>query len=539
MPLELTTVPRVPICRTGHFELESGDADFTLDHLAAAMNALANDPAVLPARVRLETLDDAHLGLDGMQAEAAGGLGGPSVGWVDNYAVAGNTLYGDLHIPEIVAANMEWAYPSRSIEGLFGYTTATGQTHEFMATGLLLLGQSWPGVTTLPDFSEVQAEFAAAIASGEIDTSSYATARARSGADPAQAGAYVSGALDALEKSRPVAALGATGRAPKPIREHLAAASIAVTDLRMRWYAAEREGELDDLPESYDFYSWYVTETRAEDDGTLFVLVLAEDTGRLWRFDATISGNTVTFSAPSEVMLEVVPVAAGSRPRPALERWGSRAESRAAAAAPASTRTTTEDQPMNDALRRALASSNGLDPETATEAEVEAAVLAASEANPPEGDVVPGTPEAGTAPDAELAAATARGERTISAGRLAELEAQASEGRTARARQVAGDRDRLVLEALASGRITPAESGLGAQDPGTGLYAIAETGWRRDLEDAPVVTARALGRLEAGKYPGTATARGGAPRQEGVGSGSAQRVIANIRGRSRRGEVRS
>lgn len=517
--MELVTVPRVPVLRTGHFDLESGPADFTIDHLNAAARALANDPAVLPMRVRLELEDQAHLDGEGMAIEAAGGLGGPAIGWGDNYVVAGNTLYADLHLPAPVADAMEWAFPSRSIEGLFGYATATGHTHDFLATGLLLLGTSWPGVTTLPDFHEVQAEFAAAVAAGEVEVASYATAALGTAENLED-----SWGVQDLRESRTLAAVGASGRPPKPSRDQLAAASLAVTDLGMRWYAAERDGDLDGLPESYDFWSWYVTEVRAEEDGTLFVLVIDEASGQFWRFDVTaINGPDVTFGEPSEVMLEVIPVSARRRrSRPALARWGSRADSRAVTAttAPPTPANRTEDEPMNDALRRRLATRHGLDPETATEDEILAAENATAESegtpNPPapEPDDGEGGGNGGEgAPEGEPNAATAR-TATVSTGRLQELERDAAEGRAARARQLHGDRDRLVLAALEDGRITPAESGLGELDASTGLYGVAESGWRRDLEDAPDVTARALARLEAGKYPG-AKARQGHTVQDG------------------------
>jgi hypothetical protein len=515
--VDVVTVPRVPVCRTGHFDLESGPVDFTLEHFAAAVSALASDPAVRPMRVRLELPDQGHLEPEAMAVEANGGQGGPSVGWADNYALEGNTLYADLHVPELVAGAMDWAFPGRSIEGVFGWQTATGQTHDFVATGLLLLGTSWPGVTTLPDFAEVQAEFAAEVAAGNLGTGTFV--------------APDSAVVPMLEAATVAARVEPTGRPPRPSRDQLAAASLNVNDLRLRWYGAESAGELEGLPESYDYWSWYVLEVRAEEDGTLFVLCIDENDGRMWRFDvASIDGPNVTFDEPTEVVLEVVPVTARRaargdngpsawRPRPALARWTTRAESRAgapahpsaAAAAADNPQTTEADAPMNDALRRALASRHGLDPETATEAEIEAAELAAAEAAPEGGgdNPEPDTPEADT-PEAERqpAGATAR-TVTVSRDTWEATQRAAEQGATARAEQIAAQRTAAVEAAIADGRITPAEAGLERNDAGEWV-----DGWRRDLDSAPEVVGAQLDRLERGRYPGATGRQGVAPQGE-------------------------
>lgn len=497
----MTVVPDVPVLRTGHFALESGPADFAIEHLTAAVEALNNDPAVLPMRVRIE-LQDPSGGdgqghdLDAIGAEAGGALVNPCVGWGDNYRVAGNTMFADLHVPAVVAEGMEWAWPSRSIEGVHNWTTATGHTHDFVATGLLLLGPSWPGVTTLPDWSEVQSEFAADVAAGTIDAPSYAVAQA----EPVLARAAV------------CARVAVAGRAPGPARANLRAAGLNVGDLMGRWYAAEGADELAGLPDSYSYWAWYCTEVRALDDGTLAVFVLDEDTGQEWQFAVTsVTGGQVTFAEPVEVVRpDPIPVAAaGARPRPALARFNSRAESRAASS-PSHIPTQEDDQPMNDALRRLLAERHGLDAETATADEVTAAEIAAAnpttpipEGGEPEGE---GAPE--NAPEAEPVAARTT---TISRDVLDTLQRDAAEGVAARAEQIAGQRTTLVTAAVADGRITPAEAGLTRAADGSW-----PDGWRRDMDDAPEVTARALARLEAGKYPGATgakavTATGGRP----------------------------
>lgn len=512
MPLELVTVPRVPVLRTGHYDLETGPADFALEHLTAAAEALANDPAVLPMRVRLELEDQAHLSGEAMLVEAAGGQGGPAVGWGDNYAVEGNTLYADLHVPAIIADNMEWAFPGRSVEGLYGYTTATGHTHDFLATGLLLLGQSWPGVTTLPDFAEVQAEFAADVAAGTIEVPSYATAAL---------GGEGEDVRGPLERAAVVARIGAQGRAPRATREQFAAAGINTADLRMRWLGAEANGELEGLPDSYDYWSWFPTETRANDDGTLVQYIYDDADGREWAFEVTsVVGGQVTFAEPYEVIRPdpVRATAAAARPRPAIARWHSRAEGRAGgpphpASASSAPPTQEDDRPMTDAQRRALAASMGLDPETATEADVHAeAERRSAEADPPDGGG-DNPPEGGngdeSTPEGTPEPASAR-TATVDRDRLERLERDAAAGAQARADQVRAQRDAKVRAAIEDGRITPASAGLTPNADGS-----YPEGWRRDYDAAPEVTARRLAALEPGKYPG-ASARQGVTPQEGA-----------------------
>jgi hypothetical protein len=66
--------------------------------------------------------------------------------------VDGETLYGDYVVPPGLAAVIDWAFPSRSIEGAPGSImgpTATGRTHELTITAVALLGVDLPGVSTL------------------------------------------------------------------------------------------------------------------------------------------------------------------------------------------------------------------------------------------------------------------------------------------------------------------------------------------------------------------------------------------------------
>lgn len=171
---------------------------------------------------------------------------------------------------------------------------------------------------------------------------------------------------------------------------------------------------------------------------------------------------------------------------------------------------------MDDALRRLLAERHGLDAETATADEVTAAEVAA--ANPtdpiPEGGEPEGAADPANAPELVAARTT-----TISRAVLETLQRDAAAGVAARAEQIDGQRTTLVTAAVTDGRITPAEAGLTRAADG-----LWPDGWRRDMDDAPEVTARALARLEAGKYPGATGAK--AVTSTGDRSNSLNRALA-------------
>lgn len=157
-----------------------------------------------------------------------------------------------------------------------------------------------------------------------------------------------------------------------------------------------------------------------------------------------------------------------------------------------------------------LARAHGLDPATATEADVMAAAQAAADArqNDPGSESTPAaTPEAGQrenetppeTPPAErepepVAARTvevSRARYEADMERLAALEARAQADDEARAR---AHRDGLVTAALGDGRITPAE----------------REAWRQDLDRWPEATEAALNRLSPGRVPVAALGHNGA-----------------------------
>src|SRR4051812_16834895 len=112
----LVTIPNVELLEVGEdWHAQSGDFTVTYEHLVAAV-AAQDDPAV-----RTPVLKAGHTDprFDGQ----------PAYGKVENFRLSenGQTLIGDyVGVPSWLADAMPSAYPRRSIEGFFNWTTATG-----------------------------------------------------------------------------------------------------------------------------------------------------------------------------------------------------------------------------------------------------------------------------------------------------------------------------------------------------------------------------------------------------------------------------
>ncbi len=147
---DLVTVPGVELMKVGTWKIHQGgddkDGSWTVTpHLIQA--ALAADAARVLRRptIRLGHSDSRF-------------TGDPAVGYVDNLRAAddGQTLLGDLvGVPQWLGDIMASAYPDRSIEGLSDYTAADGSHHDFILTGLALLGATRPGVESLQSLQDV------------------------------------------------------------------------------------------------------------------------------------------------------------------------------------------------------------------------------------------------------------------------------------------------------------------------------------------------------------------------------------------------
>ncbi|MFN2346745.1 MAG: hypothetical protein ABR616_13665 [Dermatophilaceae bacterium] len=137
----LVTIPNVELLEVGEdWETSTGSFSWTRRDLESAI-ASQDDPGVRTPIVKLGHVDPRF---DGQ----------PSLGRIKNLRLTNNgqTLVGDLvGIPSWLGQVMASAYPKRSIEGGFDYTSRTGNTWSFVLTGVALLGDSYPAITTLDD----------------------------------------------------------------------------------------------------------------------------------------------------------------------------------------------------------------------------------------------------------------------------------------------------------------------------------------------------------------------------------------------------
>jgi hypothetical protein len=145
---QLVTVPNVELLEVGEgWQTSTGVFTFEHEDLVAAV-ASQQDPGVRTPVLKLGHVDPRF---DGQ----------PSFGRVENLRLTNNgqTLVGDLvGVPLWLAASMSSAYPRRSIEGQFEYTTQTGNKWTFVLTALALLGDAYPAITTLEDVKALWGE---------------------------------------------------------------------------------------------------------------------------------------------------------------------------------------------------------------------------------------------------------------------------------------------------------------------------------------------------------------------------------------------
>lgn len=134
------TVPAVELMKVGLWEASTGRFEVTPDLIAATV--AAHRSTRIPAPV-------VRLGHDPSP-------GAPAYGRVVNLRASadGRTLLGDLAgVPADFAASMRSTHPHRSIEGEYDYRDAAGDTHDFVLTGLALLGAVPPAVHGLAEIA--------------------------------------------------------------------------------------------------------------------------------------------------------------------------------------------------------------------------------------------------------------------------------------------------------------------------------------------------------------------------------------------------
>jgi hypothetical protein len=163
--ISLVTMKSVPLMCVGmEFPASTGPVTFDFGDIDSAVRAGA-DPTIPRPRVKLghtdpryndticphckEMIPWSEYANDQYVFDAM-----PNFGFLEaqNAQNDGAWLYADLvDVPEWLAEVMPVAYPSRSIEGWFGYSGINEKEYKFLVTDLALLGVVFPGCMNLAD----------------------------------------------------------------------------------------------------------------------------------------------------------------------------------------------------------------------------------------------------------------------------------------------------------------------------------------------------------------------------------------------------
>lgn len=251
----LVTIPGVDLVAAGEWPLSTGDTTFTPEDLMAAVEA-SKCPAVGAPVIKLGHVDPRF-------------DGEPAVGRVLNMGLAaqGNKVTGDLAgMPGWLGAVMGSAYPNRSIEGCYDYRCQLGHVHQFVLTGLALLGVTPPGVGVLGMLGDVAALYG----------------------------------VQAAVSTGPTWTLKGAAMPPQAIGGGVAAAGVTTEDVRRAYYA--QPGMM---------LTYWITEMQLDPPQ---LIVCDEATENVYRVPVKIaSGGGVTFGDPVQVKVEYADVAAGRR----------------------------------------------------------------------------------------------------------------------------------------------------------------------------------------------------------------------------------
>jgi len=267
----LVTVPDVDLVAAGSWDLMSGEATFTPEDLAAAVEA-AQCPSVGAPVIKLG------------HSDPKAWPGEPAVGRVTNMALAaeGSKITGDLAgLPGWLGPVMTSAYPNRSIEGAWDFACQIGHVHPFVITALALLGTHRPGVGVLSSLDDVAALYGVAAARGT---------------------------------PRETWRLSISGGA---MPGTILAAGVTTEDVRRAYF------DSGSTP-----YSYWITEMQMDPPQ---LIVCDDATSKVYRVPVTIKGSDITFGDAQEVEVEYVDLKAAAERMKAgkvAAAWASAASSR-------------------------------------------------------------------------------------------------------------------------------------------------------------------------------------------------------------------
>lgn len=408
----LITIPNVELMETGTWRLSTGLTTFTSEDLQAAVAAL-DDPAVPTPRVKIGHTDPRF-------------DGEPVLGKIENLRLEneGNTLVGDLvGVPAWLADIMPSAYPQRSIEGVWNIETATGKKHQFMLTGVALLGDTLPGIETLEDLQDL----------------------------------FVNGP-ELVEAQRGEAqAVRLTLEEDEGVGNRVAAA------MRKMRGGTQAAVEVEDVRRGYyeslgaDQMWWWIRAIQLDPQQ----LIVDDDEGSIYRVPYTVSGEDVEFGDPVEVVIEykdkgtsktaasgtVATWASREDSRPTKEEEGMDKETRDLLIARFGLSADATDEQIKEALKAEQT------PDPGTTPEEQSGQDAPSTQDPDNGGETPSTEV--TTPDGTEVKTTPEGAVVLDKAQFEELKTAASQGAEARARQVREDRERYVDDAVKAGKFPP------------------------------------------------------------------------------------
>lgn len=288
--MELETIEGVEILATGRYALETGETEFTPEHLADAVRA-ASDPTVVAPRIKL-----------GHDFDKVFGDAAPAFGKVKNMRLAANgqKIVGDLtDVPKWLAASIAAHYPGRSIEGGFDFNAPSGHDYGLVISDLCLLGTEWPGVTNLKDLSVTDLE-AIVTANGRIEHP-----------------------VEADERFKLSGGTATTLVEAKLSDEKKVAAGLNVADFRKVFARDLKDGKVPTLSATDDPGKWWARSVEAGDDGRLS-LVVDDDAGHLIEFPVEVSGDGLKYETPR--LREAVAASGKNGPR-VLASWPSKGTS--------------------------------------------------------------------------------------------------------------------------------------------------------------------------------------------------------------------
>lgn len=452
----------------------TGDVTITMEHLADAVRA-AGDPHIQAPRIKLGHGSPVNGSHEDHDPFAALGDAEPCFGQFTNLRLAndGAVLLGDAtNVPEWLAAIAPAAYPNRSAECVWQVDTPSldvqtngGRRYSMVVTAVSLLGVYAPAISDLEDLT-------ALIMNGPAAATAAAPTSAAATTDPA-------------------------------------ALSVSTSVIRERFnfdWAMDSDNGVEQ-----NTYWWWARDVRVDDDE----VIADDDEGGLWSVPYSTDGeDTVTFGEPVRVRETFVPVAA--KQVASFSRPSKPSRPHVAASNPAATGRPDEgESPMTDQVREFLVG-RGIDPDTATEVQINAATILMAEQSPAEPEA-PETPQAETdeTPEAEAEVETQTPERVPVAASapdpIALAQKQAFDSLAAEVASLRAERDQANLSATAKRRDEKVGTALTA-----GRITLAEREHYRSLLDVDEERAGALlEALPSGRVP--LEARAEAPDPEAAG----------------------